>query len=147
MIRTRLHTILRNAKQIDLVAIAQEEIQKFETPLVNERQLEMFNKGIDSDGNRLTPKYAESTKKKKKKKGLPTNRVTLFDSGAMYDSMFLKQTDKDSVTIDQKQEYAKFLKPKYGEAFLGISVKSFNKIKKPFRELIKSRILSKLLSQ
>lgn len=94
-----LRTIIRNLEKLTpevLVFNALDknpEIQKRILDLVRIEQL--FKRGIDGEGtdlNTLTQSgfgYAASTKERKRRKNLPTNRVTLFDTGQFYKSFRL----------------------------------------------------------
>lgn len=71
-----LFSILKNKK-------LQSEIIRLNT------QEQLFKKGIDSEGRRLDEiggGYSDLTIEIKKSKGQPTDRVTLKDTGAFYDS-------------------------------------------------------------
>lgn len=58
---------------------------------------QLFNKGIDGTGKKMKP-YAESTKKLKRKTGLPTDRRTLYQTGKHY-SNFYTEVRKQTLHI------------------------------------------------
>ena len=58
---------------------------------------QLFNKGIDGTGKKMKP-YTESTKKLKRKTGLPTDRSTLYQTGKYY-SNFYTEVRKQTLHI------------------------------------------------
>jgi len=84
-------------------------------PLIIDEQTngQMF-KGEDSNGKQFVPSYALSTKVVKKKKGQPTNRVTLKDTGDLYDSIKVEAKTTEFV-ISANVEYFKYLVTKYNQ--------------------------------
>ena len=58
---------------------------------------QLFDKGIDITGKSMFAKhpYAPSTVKRKKRKGQPTDRVTLKDTGELHSEFNLLQTQTD----------------------------------------------------
>ncbi len=75
-----------------------------------------FDKGKDSEGKKLVPPYALSTRKKKRKKGQPTNRVTLKDTGKFYESVKV-EVRSDEFEIKSAINYSIYLVKKYGAIF------------------------------
>lgn len=87
---------------------------------------QLYN-GIDANGEEMFPPYAESTKRKKRKKGDPVDRVTLLDEGVFYDSFFI-EFGSDQFTIlsdDNKQVY---LIGKYGEDIFGLTKENLKRL-------------------
>jgi geranylgeranyl pyrophosphate synthase len=90
---------------LDIIANKIKQLKSFESELnqtieqalrLNESTIlamnyntQLFNKGIDSEGKKIRPKYTLGTIKKKKKKGQPTNRVTLKDEGIFHNSFYI----------------------------------------------------------
>ena len=96
------------------------------------------SKGID-----IKPAYANSTIKIKRKKGLPTDRVTLFDTGDFYRSLEIIAGSNDAI-IRTVISYSVFLVNKYAD-ILGLDKESWTKfladktiptIKKNFDDII-----------
>lgn len=81
---------------------------------------QLFKKGVDGDGNKLKPKYTLSTKRKKAKKGQPTNRVTLKDGGIFHDSFYIHYLP-DGFEIMTSDPIEPFLTYKYGKELLGLT--------------------------
>jgi len=84
-------------------------------PLIIDEQTngQMF-KGEDANGKQFVPSYALSTKVVKKKKGQPTNRVTLKDTGDLYDSIKVEAKTTEFI-ISANVEYFKYLVTKYDQ--------------------------------
>jgi hypothetical protein len=65
-------------------------------------------KGEDSKGMQFVPSYAFSTIQSKKRKGQPTNRVTLKDTGDLYKSINVDAKTTEFI-ISANVEYFKYL--------------------------------------
>ena len=65
---------------------ALEKTKEIALDIITDDQL--FDKGIDGDGNQLPLPYAPFTIDIKKALGQPVNRITLKDTGAFYDGFF-----------------------------------------------------------
>jgi hypothetical protein len=91
---------------------------------------QLFNQGIDSNGQSLG-EYAASTIlgtskfKGKIEKGQPTDRVTLKDTGDFYKSFdILFEDDGFEITADENIDYVPKLLDTYGEDILGLTTES-----------------------
>ncbi|MBO9151927.1 hypothetical protein ACFOTA_06900 [Chitinophaga sp. GCM10012297] len=84
-----------------------------------EWQEEQLNAGKRKTGGRIKPEYRPATKAIKRKKGQPTDRVTLKDTGFFHASLFLVvgQNDFGVVSTDRKGPW---LVDKYGESIFGL---------------------------
>ena len=80
--------------------------RKFEELLISMNRTQLF-KGENKEGKSLKSiggDYSPVTKKIKSRKGLPTDRVTLFDTGKMYKSAKVRLTGKTvEMTLDSKK--------------------------------------------
>jgi phage gpG-like protein len=76
-------------------------------------QKQFYDRGQDSDGISITPSYAAKTIKIKTKKGQPTDRVTLNDTGDYYESIAFSGTDTEMI-ITATVDYASYLSSRYG---------------------------------
>lgn len=85
-------------------------------------QEQLYKKGVDGVGVKLRDihPYAPSTIKKKKRKGQVTNRVTLRDTGKMYESLHI-EFDSEGFYVTSTVEYEKYLKKKYGKTIFRLS--------------------------
>lgn len=75
--------------------------------------------GEDSKGSFIRPAYKPMTIRIKMKKGQPTDRVTLKDTGKFYNSIKVI-ANETFVEVTTSIEYSKELFKKYGDNILGI---------------------------
>jgi len=90
-------------------------------------QDQMFDKGQKSTGLSITPSYAQSTISIKQKKGQPTDRVTLKDTGDYYESIIV-DAQATQLIIRSNITYAVFLANRYGSDVLGLTVENLTNI-------------------
>lgn len=81
-------------------------------------EAQLYDKGQDSKGISLQP-YAQSTITIKLRKGQPTDRTTLRDTGDFHRSITVIAEDNQLV-IESSIEYAVFLTSRYGKDILGV---------------------------
>ena len=121
----------------------QESITQNNQVILELQTQEQMYQGIDSKGIDIKPAYANSTIKIKRKKGQPTDRVTLFDTGAFYNSLEIIAGQNDAV-IRTIISYSVFLVDKYAD-ILGLDEENWTKflenytiptIKKNFDDII-----------
>mgnify|MGYP005993372879 CR=1 FL=1 len=128
-------------KNIDNYLLDQVEENKGFILDLNRAQLMI---GEDSKKKKIEPAYTAYTKRLKRFKGQPTNRVTLKDTGVYHKSFYLDVRD-DHFIIDTNDELADKLEIKYGDDLLGLSTDNIGvmtaKIKDPFLTTIKEEIL------
>jgi len=91
---------IKRIKSIDQNQILKMAMADLE-PKIEEMNRDQLWRGIDSGQNPLSPSYSEGTKKAKKKKGQPTNRVTLKDTGDFHKSIKAK-AEREFVLIQSK---------------------------------------------
>lgn len=94
-------------------SIQESIIQNKQIILELQTQEQMYQ-GIDSKGIDIKPAYANSTIKIKRRKGQPTDRVTLFDTGAFYNSLEIIAGQNDAI-IRTVISYSVFLVDKYAD--------------------------------
>lgn len=112
----------RKLKELEAIinVTLKETIDKNKDVLIDIQTNDQINKGEDSNGKQFIPKYAISTKLIKKRKGQPTNRVTLKDTGDFYKSIEI-DTSTTQAIITANVEYFKYLVAHYdGNIILGI---------------------------
>ena len=82
--------------------------------------------------------YRPSTIRKKKKKGQPTTRVTLKDTGEFYESMFVV-FDSEGFYITSSDDKTKYLVKKYGNTIFRLTDKNLTRILRSHirKELVK----------
>ena len=86
---------------------------------------QLYDSGEKSNGVRITPEYAPSTVQRKKKKGQPTNRVTLRDSFDWQSSFFIHY-NPDGFEIKAADWKTEILKKRYGDEILGLQDEMVN---------------------
>lgn len=142
-------TILRDLKrtveqlQRSINSSIQESINRNQDEIKFLQTQEQLFQGTNSKGIDIKPAYANSTIKIKRKKGLPTDRVTLFDSGDFYRSLQVIAGNNNAI-IRTVISYSVFLVNKYAD-ILGLDQESWTKfltqytiptIKKNFDDII-----------
>lgn len=86
-----------------------------------EWQKEQLFAGKKKTGGKIVPPYKKSTKAIKNKKGQPTDRVTLKDTGKFYDSIFLVVIKGSGIYRTNSSDIkSKWLIEKYSENILGL---------------------------
>lgn len=80
-------------------------------------KLRLYQKGIDGDGNAITPEYALGTIVNKKGKNQITSHVTLRDSGSWYKSLYVYYEDGYILTNSNQVKTIELVE-KYGNSIL-----------------------------
>lgn len=108
--------------------------------MITEDQL--YELGIEGRGIEIASylPYAVSTIKRKIKKGQPTNRVTLKDTGEFYKSLHV-EFDDEGFYVTSSDEKAKYLLDRYGKTIFRLSNANFNLL---LREHIRPSLTEKL---
>lgn len=90
---------------------------------------QLYRRGINGRGEKIMDyaPYAPRTIVKKMRKGQPTTRVTLRDTGEFHRSMFVV-FDSDGFYITSNDEKAKWLIQKYGETIFRLTNKNFTRL-------------------
>lgn len=131
----KLESLKANALKYCVQAALQNEGEI--TYLNSQRQL--YDAGIKNDATKVG-EYADSTKKMKRRRGLPDDRVTLYQSGAFHRTFRLNPFE-DGVEFAAKYSVKGFdvfehLKKIYGDAVMGLTDKNLadviNRIIQPF---------------
>lgn len=105
--------------------LASEEMQDFIIDLNQNDQL--FTEGIDSEGVSLESiggEYSPFTILEKESKGLPTDRITLFDTGDFYDTFRIELQKSFFLIIANTIKDGEDLQTRWGDAILGLTDKS-----------------------
>lgn len=92
----------------------QQTVNKTKPLIIDEQTNGQMFKGEDSQGKQFIPSYALSTKIIKQKKGQPTNRVTLKDTGDLYKSISVDAKTTEFI-ISANVEYFKYLVTHYDQ--------------------------------
>ncbi len=101
----------------------QESIEQNKQVIKELQTQEQLYQGKNSKGIDIKPAYAESTIKIKRKKGQPTDRVTLFAKGDFYNSLEIIAGKNDAI-IRTVISYSVFLVNKYAD-ILGLDEESW----------------------
>lgn len=100
--------------------------------------------GKDSNAKKIRPKYAPSTIIQKRRKGQPSGRVTLRDTGDFYKDTYIEY-GSDEFEITSSNFKTEILKEKYGDGILGLTKRDTSKvgdeIKPDLVNIIKAKIL------
>ena len=80
---------------------------------------QQYDLGQDRNGDSITPEYAESTIRYKRRKGQPTDRVTLQDTGQYHDTFNIRYED-EGFELYANDWKAGFLDKKYGKEIYGL---------------------------
>ena len=107
-------------QKLDTDQVIQDAIEETKDHIAD-LQAEQMHKGQESTGDMINPPYRFSTVAIKRKKGQPSDRVTLQDTGAFYKGLYVNVTS-DSVRIDSTDSKTTKLVEKYGPDIFGLSV-------------------------
>ena len=90
---------------------------------------QLYRRGIKGKGEKIMDymPYTAKTIKNKRKKGQPTTRVTLRDTGAFHESMFVV-FDSEGFYITASDEKTQDLVEKYGKEIFRLTNKNFTRI-------------------
>lgn len=101
---------------------------------------QLFRRGVNGRNVKIMSymPYRPSTIRKKKKKGQPTTRVTLKDTGEFYESMFVV-FDSEGFYITSSDDKTKYLVKKYGNTIFRLTDKNLTRILRSHirKELVK----------
>lgn len=101
---------------------------------------QLFRRGITGRGLKIMDyaPYKPSTIKAKKRKGQPTTRVTLRDTRAFHQAMYVV-FDEEGFYITSSDPKTEALKAKYGDDIFRLTNENFNRILRTHirRELVK----------
>ena len=103
---------------------------------------QLYRRGINGKGEKIMDymPYTATTVKIKKRKGQPTTRVTLRDTGDFHKSMFVV-FDSDGFYITASDDKTQSLIEKYGSEIFRLTDKNFNRI---IRSHIRKELVKRL---
>lgn len=120
-----LEEIVRDKEDVIIAAITKDQL---------------FRRGVNGRDEKIMDymPYKPSTIRKKQKKGQPTTRVTLKDTGEFYESMFVV-FDSEGFYITSGDDKAKYLAKKYGNTIFRLTDKNLTRILRSHtrKELVK----------
>lgn len=122
-----LEDIVRDKEDVIVSAIADDQL---------------YRRGINGRGEKIMSymPYTAKTIQNKKRKGQPTTRVTLRDTGAFHKSMFVV-FDSEGFYITASDEKTQDLVEKYGEEIFRLTDKNFTRI---IRSHIRKELVKRL---
>tara|TARA_R110002153_G_scaffold162901_6_gene315460 strand:+ start:290 stop:652 length:363 start_codon:yes stop_codon:yes gene_type:complete len=106
-----------------------------------DKQLE--DRGVGFDNKKLKPKYKRTTVSIKKRKGQPSDRVTLKDTGAFHKSFTLKAFS-EFFTITATNNKTDKLVEKYGEKIFGLTIPNKNRVARDLRPKLIQKLKRRL---
>ena len=95
-----------------------EQAKSYEAEIIDLNTEQLFT-GLDANKQAITPSYRPLTITIKRQKGQPTNRVTLKDTGDIYDG-FEVRFDKEYFAIFSNDDKAEKIERKYGKDIFGL---------------------------
>ena len=122
-----LEDIIRDKEDVIISAIADDQL---------------YRRGINGRGEKIMDymPYTPRTIQNKKCKGQPTTRVTLRDTGAFHESMYVV-FDSEGFYITASDEKTQDLVEKYGEEIFRLTDKNFTRI---IRSHIRKELVKRL---
>ena len=90
-------------ENIDIGEVAKMSIMDTKEEFLRLQKEQLWN-GINSKGENITPPYTERTIEIKERKGQPSERVTLNDTGDYYEGMYLDIVDNEIVVMNHDAE-------------------------------------------
>ena len=111
--------MLRRFEALDTDKICIEALQETKETIAD-LNAEQMNKGQKADGKEINPQYSQTTVEIKRKKGQPTDRVTLKDTGAFYQGIYVS-VDSSRVVTESTDSKSTGLQKKYGENIFGLN--------------------------
>lgn len=112
--------ILNKLKALDINKLLNVVLKQLESEIIAFNVDEqLFNKGVTIRNVKIVPSYADSTKKIKRRKGQPVNRITTRDSGSYHRSfkVIFSSTEFEVTAFFETQrgfELAGHLESRYG---------------------------------
>jgi hypothetical protein len=111
--------LLEKIEQMDIESAAEQSVNDTASAYAQKNIDQMYS-GKLNNGKDIEPEYAESTKKRKRKRGEPADRVTLKDKGKFYSGYKAKASD-GYITSESDVEYEKYIDKKYTEKIHGLN--------------------------
>lgn len=112
-------SLIKRFEALNAQTIAQQALEAQEENLLEHNQAQMWD-GTDSKGYGISPEYSALTVQIKTEKGQPTDRVTLYDTGAFYESQYV-EVQQDYLNIYAKDSKTQKIVRKYGKEIFGLS--------------------------
>ena len=127
---------LSKAEGIDFGEIINAAIKKHEDVIIRlNTDSQLFGSGIKHTGARITPPYAASTVRYKKRRGQPSDRVTLRDTGQFHNAFkIIYESDQitivpDAVILDGSFDLSEHLQKRYGATIAGLTTLNIDELR------------------
>jgi hypothetical protein len=117
-------------------------VSEYDDFVIGLNQAQLYDDGIRNDGSQITPPYAISTLRIKRKKRQPTDRVTLKDTGDFYDSFYI-ELGSNSFLINARDSITNILKGRYKDEILGLTEES----KDELSQFLKGKLIEQLRNE
>lgn len=118
--------------------------------MIELNRLQLYS-GLRSDDSRTDTApgrpYAPSTVLRKKRKGQPSDRVTLKDTGAFYERIRVRNTAGLLEIWNENTQLLKSLQERYGDKIMGLSADSMDRVRELKAPEIKERLWAYLKQQ
>lgn len=98
-----------------------------------EMQRAQMYAGETALGEPIAPPYTPFTVMMKQWKGQPTDRVTLKDTGAFYEGIFVKRSENE-IVFGSTDEKTGELTEKYGEEIFGLKMEAYESLSEEWRD-------------
>ena len=119
----------------NLILWVEEILEDVEIEKLVKEQLEEGRKGDDT----LLPLYSYMTRQEKERKGRPSDRITLLDTGDFWNSFFAT-IYQGSIEVDAKDWKRDMLVERYGEEIFMISKTQMSEIARIVRPRLEQKI-------
>ena len=107
-----------------------------EVTLLNREQM---MEGVTAQERPIAPAYSPYTQRLKRLAGQPSDRVTLFSTGAFQEGMFTK-VEGDRLVTGSTDSKTDDLTAKYGESIFGLTDANADRLKRRSIELLLAKI-------
>ena len=108
------------AFELQIPELVQQALWESEGEVLSLNKERLFEEGTDRNDDFIEPEYRPFTIEVKEMTGLPTDHVTLFQTGGFYASFFIEY-GADGFSIQAKDPVSKKLYVKYGGAVMGLT--------------------------
>lgn len=122
---------------LDLI-VTNEAIKKNDE-IVEMNANDQMYEGKRSDNSDIKPLYTGYTRKIKRQKGQPDDRVTLKDEGDFYEGMYVREVN-DGFVIDSTDEKRNDLVVKYGRDIFGLTDTSKSRLSSLIKQPLQKRL-------
>lgn len=141
-----IEELIKNLEEIDnaideaVIFLLRKKENKIIQMNVNQLMLGLYN-----DSTKITPPYAPSTVKRKKRKGQVFKHVTTREEGDHHGSIYVIFRN-DEIELDAKDFKKQYLVRRYGEKLYGLTEENIDILRNEIKEELKEIIFEKINS-